>query len=38
MNYLTLGYYVLVAAVFAVYYLLPKKSRWIALLCGSAAF
>lgn len=38
MNYLTLGYYVLVAAVFAVYYLLPKQKRWIALLAGSFAF
>ena len=38
MNYLSLGYYVLVAGVFALYYLLPKQYRWTSLLAGSFVF
>lgn len=38
MNYLTLGYYVLVAFSFLFYYLFPKKQRWIVLLIASIAF
>ena len=38
MSILSLEFLVLAAAVILVYYLLPLKIRWIALLCGSAAF
>ncbi|MBR2677642.1 MAG: MBOAT family protein [Solobacterium sp.] len=38
MNYLSLGYYLIVAAAFLVYYALPQKHRWIALLAASIAF
>ena len=38
MNYLTLGYYLLVAAAFLFYYLLPLRHRWIILLGASIAF
>lgn len=38
MNYLTLGYYVLVAFAFLFYYVFPKKHRWIILLAAGIAF
>lgn len=38
MNYVTSYYYVLIAIVFILYYALPLKIRWLALLAGSLAF
>ena len=38
MDYVSINYYLLVIAAVAVYYILPKKIRWTALLAGSAAF
>ncbi len=38
MTYISLPYYILVLALFAVYYLLPLRVRWIALLAGNIAF
>ena len=38
MSYISLNYYLLVAVIFAAYYLLPVRVRWCALLAGSAAF
>ena len=38
MAYTTWTYFVLVAAVFAVYYILPRKTQWIVLLSGSGLF
>ena len=38
MSILSLEFLLLAAGVVLVYYLLPLKIRWIALLCGSAAF
>lgn len=38
MTYTTWTYFVLVAAVFVIYYLVPKKVQWIALLSGSGLF
>lgn len=38
MTYISINYYVLVAIIVIVYYLLPIKYRWTALLCGSAVF
>ena len=38
MTYITLHFYIFVAVVLAVYYILPLQLRWIALLCGSAGF
>ncbi len=38
MSYISLNYYLLVAVIFAAYYLLPMRVRWCALLAGSAAF
>ena len=38
MTYTTWTYFVLVAAVFVVYYLVPRKAQWIALLSGSGLF
>ena len=38
MSILSLEFLLLAAGVALVYYLLPLKIRWIALLCGSAAF
>ncbi len=39
MNYLSLGYYLIVAIAFLVYYyVLPKDRRWLALLAASIAF
>ena len=38
MSILSLEFLGLAAIVIFVYYLLPLKIRWLALLCGSAAF
>ena len=38
MTYTTWTYFVLVAAVFVIYYLVPKKVQWIVLLSGSGLF
>ncbi len=38
MSYISLNYYLLVAVIFAAYYLLPMRVRWCALLAGSAVF
>lgn len=38
MTYTSISYYLLVAALMLVYYRLPKKHRWISLLCGSLLF
>ena len=38
MNYLSLGYYLIVAVAFLIYYVLPLRHRWIALLAASIAF
>ena len=38
MSILSLEFLGLAAIVIFVYYLLPLKIRWVALLCGSAAF
>ena len=38
MLYTSLYYYVMIGALLIVYYILPKRIRWIALLAGSAFF
>lgn len=38
MSYTAWGYYALVAILLPVYYLLPRKHRWTALLAGSLVF
>ena len=38
MSILSIEFLLLAAGTLIVYYLLPLKIRWIALLCGSAAF
>ncbi|MCR5403540.1 MAG: hypothetical protein K6E91_06900 [Butyrivibrio sp.] len=38
MSYTSFGYYVLVAVIVLVYYLIPRRARWIALLSGSLIF
>lgn len=38
MSYLSLGFVAYVAVLMLIFYLLPKQSRWIALLCGSLVF
>ena len=38
MNLLSLLFFVFLAAVFAVYYLVPKKGQWVVLLCASLLF
>ncbi len=38
MSYVNLEYYILVAIILTVYYLLPRKVRWTAILAGSAWF
>lgn len=38
MIYVSLNYYLFLAALIAVYYLLPLKYRWLALLAGSVGF
>ena len=38
MSYTAWGYYALVAILLLIYYALPKKHRWVALLAGSLVF
>lgn len=38
MTFISMNYYLLVLAVLIVYYLLPIKHRWIALLVGNLSF
>lgn len=38
MNYISLSYYVLLVVIVAIYYLLPLRHRWMALLAGSGCF
>ena len=38
MSYITLNYYLLVTVIVLIYYALPKRLRWSALLAGSAVF
>ncbi|MBP3784352.1 MAG: hypothetical protein J6I68_13995 [Butyrivibrio sp.] len=38
MGYTSFSYYILVMAVIAIYYVLPKKVRWVSLLVGSISF
>lgn len=38
MTYVSFGFYVLLAIILLIYYLLPVKIRWYALLIGSVAF
>lgn len=38
MAYTSLQYFVLVAATALIYYLLPRRIRWVALMLGSSAF
>lgn len=38
MTYISMNYYLLVIAVLIVYYLLPIKHRWLALLAGNIGF
>ena len=38
MVYISLNYYLFLAALVAVYYILPLKRRWLALLAGSLGF
>ena len=38
MNYISLIFFVFLAIVFLLYYVLPRKCQWIVLLCGSIVF
>ena len=38
MTYISLNYYILVIAVLLIYYCLPLKTRWVALLVGNIVF
>lgn len=38
MNYVSIAYYLMTAAVLALYYMLPLRQRWLALLAGSVCF
>lgn len=38
MNYISLSYYIFIAILFCLYYLIPESVRWLVLLAGSCFF